>query len=704
MSLWTPPNLEQRIVTAQPAYALAAGGAGLPVEGVRLRVLATTLEKVIGMRLRVEQPAASGEALAGMQASALAAWYAYLNASWPDAPFALDDKTLQNPSLRCTIEFYHLADTYARSICATPTFAEQHAQELLRSTHRWWLRALPMRMLYAHAARSLTANSRLGLRMIGGTWQTATIQWQAAPEITSLPDDEQQAYLRANAAVYTSLFRTIPYSIAGSPRASITENLSMLDGGQSFIWEFSWEGGVTLLNPFSLSGFAITVFLIAAAYQSGNLWVAFLAFLPAILTLVWSYQHRLNRELGLREFELAQRITQAELQAAEMASVSQQLQHANESLRRQVEALTSIRKATLSMSTLLDEQALKDKIIEVITSLFNYDRVLILVNKPDEQVFGFGAISQPLQDAQNQFRLEHLEIPLKEAPDFPMLTHWLLGQSTLQDQANVRNNKPVAWLFNLLGDTSLFTVPLLAGAELLGVIIVDHHRSGQAFSEESNRLLEALAANISIALQNARLYQRTDAQLGQHVKELDIMRQVDVELMEALSWERVLNMIMDWGLRITGANSVSLAMADPEAQELRLVAGWGLDINDDDLKKRRIAYSQGIMGRVARTGSSIIIDDVRENQEHIALARDSAAHMSVPIRRRGRVIAVLNLESVLPGAFTHAHRDFVERLANRASVALDNARLFEETQREREKLSRIVDKTADIIIVVGFDR
>ncbi len=676
----------------------------MPVAGQRLQALRATLASVMEMRLWVEHPTASAEDIARMQASAISAWYAQLNASWPAAPFQLDDTTLHQPALRCTVEFYYLADYYARAISATPTFAEQHGHALLRGTYRWWQRALPMRTLYAQIARRLAADSPVGLRMIGGTWHSATIQWQADADIASLPDNDRLDYLRSNAAVYTCLFRAIPYHMAASPRARFTENLSMLDGGASFIWEFSWEGGATLLNAFSLAGFTITVLLIALALHAGSLWMAFVAFLPAILTMVWSYQRRLNRELDLREVELAQRITQAELQATQMARASQERQQANEMLHRQVETLTRIRQATLSMSLLLDEQALLTKIIEIITTLFQFDRVLILVSNPEEKRFGFGAISQPLPDPDNQFRLEHLAIPLQESADFPVLTHWLLGQSTLQESTRVPPDKPIGWLFSLLGRQPLFSVPLLAGAELLGVIIVDNHASGRPFSEDSKRLLEALATNISIALQNARLYQRTDAQLAQHVKELDIMRQVDVELMEALSWERVLNMILDWGLRITGAHSASLAMADPAAQELRMVAGYGLDIGDDDLKKRRITYDQGIMGRVARTGTSLIIDDVRGNPDYVPVAHDTAAYLSVPIRRRGRVIAVMNLASTLPGAFTTSHRDFVERLANRASVALDNARLFEETQREREKLSRIVDKTTDIIIVVGFDR
>ncbi len=77
--------------------------------------------------------------------------------------------------------------------------------------------------------------------------------------------------------------------------------------------------------------------------------------------------------------------------------------------------------------------------------------------------------------------------------------------------------------------------------------------------------------------------------------------------------------------------------------------------------------------------------------------------MSVPVIREGRVVAFITLGSRNPSAFTDAHVHFVKQLANRAAVAIDNARLYDETVREREKLSHILANVADIVIVIGTD-
>ncbi len=447
-------------------------------------------------------------------------------------------------------------------------------------------------------------------------------------------------------------------------------------------------------------GVLASVFLAILAVWGGLSWLAWIALVPAILALLATYQRRLT----LREHELADKVTQSREQSAAMVSVSAALHGANEALQRQVETLTSIRNATLALGTVLDQQALLESVTQIVTTQLHYERALILIVRPEHETLNFGAISQPATLPDDQFRLEQLEIPLGEDSGFAPLADWRQGRSVLEESAARLYGRPFGWIFSALRIRSFFSVPLRYGDELLGVIIVDNPQTGRHFGEEDAGLLEALAANISIALQNARLYRHTDEQLSKHVRELDIMRQVDRELMEALSWERVLNMILDWGLRLTGAHAASLALVDAHKRVLRLVAGYGLDIPEEDLRKRVLPMDQGVMGRVARTGSPALLTDVRQEADYVPLTKETISYLSVPIRRRGRVIAVLNMESPHPDAFDSSHLDFVERLANHASVALDNARLFEETQRERQKLSSIVEKTADIIIVVGFDR
>src|SRR5262249_16381961 len=89
--------------------------------------------------------------------------------------------------------------------------------------------------------------------------------------------------------------------------------------------------------------------------------------------------------------------------------------------------------------------------------------------------------------------------------------------------------------------------------------------------------------------------------------------------------------------------------------------------------------------------------------DFVRLASNVRSQLSVPVMREDRVIAVITLESKKLNGFTDNHLDFVAKLATRAGVAIDNARLYEESIREREKLSHILTNTGDVVIVIGTD-
>src|SRR5690606_19382384 len=102
-------------------------------------------------------------------------------------------------------------------------------------------------------------------------------------------------------------------------------------------------------------------------------------------------------------------------------------------------------------------------------------------------------------------------------------------------------------------------------------------------------------------------------------------------------------------------------------------------------------------------GKSEVVPDVSMDKDFIRVTSFTNSQISVPVTREDRVIAIITVESRKINGFSDEHLEFVEKLAARAGVAIDNARLFAETKREREKLSHILSNTADIVIVTALD-
>ena len=85
----------------------------------------------------------------------------------------------------------------------------------------------------------------------------------------------------------------------------------------------------------------------------------------------------------------------------------------------------------------------------------------------------------------------------------------------------------------------------------------------------------------------------------------------------------------------------------------------------------RIPFSQGICGKAARTKASIIVDDVNQENDHIACSTSTQSEIVVPlIDKNNRVFAVLDIDSDLASAFDSIDKDHLEQICNNVSQTL----------------------------------
>ncbi len=683
----------------------SAGRSSDGLTGSVLRATLAALQATVAAQTRRLFPEAPSGAIADTQELAAQTWLGLLNASWPEAPAPLTCTQIEDGSLMFSAEFCHLANCYARALTGENEFAQRLSIHLISPMLPLIGSVLPFPRIFQVTAWLLRRNMGAAVRTVRVEAQSASVCWDAAQNILPLPESYHDDYLSFWSDIYTHVFSALPRRARGWQPARITTEHTMLHGDPYFQWRFDWRPTPAPGRWLVWAGLALSILLALLAIVGGPTLggLAWVVPIPAFGGWFWHRQLALRAIMTEWEADLLEQSQQARARSNELQAVSAALQKANAALQRQVENLTAVRDVTLVMGATLDRRALLDNAVGAITFLLNFDRTIILLVDTERQALVLGASSHPVQSAEDQFRLEQLEIPLAAETDLSLLSTWKTGQTVLVEDGQALYSGRYGWVFGLLNLQTFLSVPLCMGNTLLGVILADNSFTGLPISDEARNLLSALAANIAIALENARLYHMTDEALNRHVAELNMMRQIDRELNDALSLDRVLNLTIDWALRLTGAHASLLAMVEPEARELRVVAAYGFDIPDEKLIGTRLPFDQSIAGRVARSAESVIVQDVKRDPDHIAWSKQTCAHLSVPVRRENRVVAVLSLETRRSSGFTPEHLDFAERLANRAAVAIDNAYLFDVTQREREKLSSILANTTDVIIVVGFD-
>ncbi|MER3399538.1 MAG: hypothetical protein C4313_00135 [Thermoflexus sp.] len=233
-------------------------------------------------------------------------------------------------------------------------------------------------------------------------------------------------------------------------------------------------------------------------------------------------------------------------------------------------------------------------------------------------------------------------------------------------------------------------VPLRVGDRILGMLAVQHEEEG-ALDEEDFELLQAIAHQAAIALENARLYQDVLKRLEARVQQLAALNRIGQELNANLDLDHILNLVMDAAFQATGADYGEILLYEPESGLLRprLLRNLTLEqLRSRGLDRQR--PGEGLIGQAFQSGRVVLVSDVREDPRYLAGTPDTCSEVAVPIWYGTWVVGVLDLQSRRPHGFSEEQIAFLEALAAQAAVAIGNAlRLAEEAQRSARYRQRI---------------
>ena len=201
--------------------------------------------------------------------------------------------------------------------------------------------------------------------------------------------------------------------------------------------------------------------------------------------------------------------------------------------------------------------------------------------------------------------------------------------------------------------------------------------------------MTAFAVNAAVAVDNARLFTMTDQALASRLDELSTLQEIDRQLNTSLDIRRVMELTLDWGLRVIDAKAGSIALINRDDNTLVLMA-----TRNYTYVPQSLPLDKGLAGHVARTGQPMLVNDVSQDRRYIAGCPDTQSQMSVPIKRENEVIGVINLESPRKDAFSILHLDTASRLADHAAIAITNAQLYEQVKHANDAKGRFVSDVA----------
>lgn len=239
---------------------------------------------------------------------------------------------------------------------------------------------------------------------------------------------------------------------------------------------------------------------------------------------------------------------------------------------------------------------------------------------------------------------------------------------------------------------AILTTPLITQGEPIGVLQMLNKQDGSNFNNEDEKLLITFAAQAAVAIQNARLFASQDAQLLQRVEELDQMAAIDQSLNQSLELIRVVDITLDWAIRQSGATAGILALVNETNDAILLIGAKNYPEVSRFYGKEGTSFSaeMGIWGRVIRSKTSVYTRDVSTDPDYIETYPDATSQIVVPIISANNVIGILLIESNEETALTLLDLQFLSRLADHASPAITNARLFQQLNEQQDQRAEFV--------------
>ncbi len=210
------------------------------------------------------------------------------------------------------------------------------------------------------------------------------------------------------------------------------------------------------------------------------------------------------------------------------------------------------------------------------------------------------------------------------------------------------------------GLRSILCAPLIYRGAALGVIYVENRAQTGTFSHEDLGLLAAFANQAAVALVNARTYHRVDQALSRRVEELTLLQEMAQDLNGRLNFDRVMNRSLNW----------AMTAAHAEAGALGLVANEGIQW-------------------VATAGDVQADAQIAQHVTQLQTSHLASTEICLPLIREERAVGVFYLQTTRP-PFTEEQLNFVERLADNAVIAVENARLYEALRQANDTKSEFV--------------
>lgn len=226
-------------------------------------------------------------------------------------------------------------------------------------------------------------------------------------------------------------------------------------------------------------------------------------------------------------------------------------------------------------------------------------------------------------------------------------------------------------------------VPLQFGGRTLGVLVMEDYVSPESFSEEDEALAQSLAQQTVLALENARLFQSSERRAAQ----MQALAQVAGTITSSLQSDDLIASLLDQLGSVVPYTTATLWLRDGD--QLTVAAATGFEDSESRAGLSVLVEDSRLFQEMIRSEQALSVADVRLDERFPSLIEpERLSWLGIPLLAKSELIGVIALEKTDAGFYTPEHIQAATTFASQAAVSLENARLFEESQRRAGELDQ----------------
>ena len=248
-----------------------------------------------------------------------------------------------------------------------------------------------------------------------------------------------------------------------------------------------------------------------------------------------------------------------------------------------------------------------------------------------------------------------------------------------------------------LATGSELEVQLKVGDKVIGVLVVGSTEP-DAFDREDFEILNAAVNQASIAIARARLLVSERQRADEQKALLDTM----ADLSSERELSKLLQAVLERAVRLLAVTGGELAIYDEEREELVIVASLNIGVDSTGM---RLKLGEGAMGTVAETHEPLIIPKYQEWSGRPSKYAETPVRsvMAAPLLIGNRLVgAIASVHSELGREFGPADLRLLNLFTSQAAIAIQNARLYTEAQRQKQYFEAVVLNSPVAIVTLDL--